>query len=48
MSGFEKFKEGLTSKEKFYSLLTSKKCTDKEFEHILKVWDKFEMKTMKD
>ena len=24
------------------------KISDKEYEHILKVWDKFEMKTMRD
>ena len=41
MNNFEKFKEELPSKEKFYSLLTGKKVSDK-------VWNKFEMKTMKD
>ena len=25
-----------------------KKVSDKEYEHFLKVWNKFEMKTMKD
>ena len=45
---FEKFKEQLPSKEKFYSLLTGKEISDKEYEHTLKVWSKFEMKTMKD
>ena len=29
------------------SLLTVKKITDKKYEHVLKVWKKFEMKTMK-
>ena len=48
MSDFEKFKEELPSKEKFYSYLTDKKFSDKEYEHALKVWNKFEMKTMKD
>ena len=47
MSDFENFKEELPSKEKFYSLLTRKKVNDKEYEHILKVWNRFEMKTMK-
>ena len=45
---FEKFKEQLPSKEKFYSLLTGKEISDKEYEHTLKVWSKFEMKKMKD
>ena len=47
MSHFEKFKEELPSKEKFYSSLTDKKITNKEYEHVLNVWKKFEMKTMK-
>ena len=48
MSNFEKFKEQLPSKENFYSLLTGKEISDKEYEHVLKVWNKFEMKTTKD
>ena len=38
----------LPSKEKFHGLLTDRKITDKEYEHVLNVWNKFEMKTMKD
>ena len=48
MNDFEKFKEELPSKEKFYSSLTDKKISDKEYDHVLKVWNKFEMKTTKD
>ena len=48
MSDFEKSKEKLPSKEKFYSALRDKKISDKEYDHVLKVWNKFEMKTMKD
>ena len=48
MSDFEKFKEELPSKEKFYSSLANRKINDKEYEHVLNVWNKFEMKTMKD
>ena len=48
MSNFEKFKEQLASKEKFYSSLTGKKISDKENDHVLKVWNKFEMKKMTD
>ena len=48
MSSFEKFKEQLPSKEKFYSSLTVKKISDRESEHVVKVSDKSEMKTMKD
>ena len=47
MSDFEKFKKELLSKEKFYSSLTGRKPTEK-YEHDLSVWNKFEMKTMKD
>ena len=48
MSNFEKFKEQLPSKEKFYSSYTGKKISDKEYKHVLNVWNKFDMKTMKD
>ena len=48
MSDFEKFKEQLPSKEKFYSLLAGKIISEKEYEHVLKIWNKSEMKTMKD
>ena len=48
MIGFEKFKEELASKEKFYSSSTDKTISDKEYEHAVKVWNKFEMKTMED
>ena len=29
-------------------MLTGKKISDKEYDHVLKVWNKFEMKIMKD
>ena len=35
MDDFEKFKEELPSKEKFYSSLTGTKIKDKEYEHAL-------------
>ena len=47
MIDFKKFKEQLPYKEKFYSSLTGKKISSKEYDHVLKVWNKFEMKTMK-
>ena len=48
MSDFEMFREELQSKEKFYSLLTGKEISDNVYEHVLKVWNTFQMKTMKD
>ena len=48
MTDFKKFKEQLPSKEKFYSSLTGKKISNKEYDYVLKVWKRFEMKTMKD
>ena len=48
MSDFEKSKEELSGKETFYSSLIGRKITDKEYEHVLNVWNKFEMKTMID
>ena len=47
MSDFENFKEKFPSKEMFYSSLTNRKISDKKYEHVLNVWNKFEMKTMK-
>ena len=43
MSDFERFKEVLPSKGKFYSSLIGKKISDKKYKHVLKVWNKFEM-----
>ena len=42
MRYFEKFKEGLPTKENFYSSFTGWKITTKECEHVLKVWNKCE------
>ena len=47
MTDFEKFKEELPSKEKFYSSRTYRKVSDKEYEHVSCVWKKFEIKAMK-
>ena len=41
------YKEELPSKEKFYSSLTGKKISDREYAHVLNVWKKFKMKMMK-
>ena len=48
MSDAEEFKEELLSKERFYGSLTDRKIIDKEYEHVFNVWNKFEMKMMKD
>ena len=45
---FEKFNDTLPSKNKFYRSLSVKGISDKEYQHVLKVWNKFEMKTLKD
>ena len=39
MSDFGKLKEELPSKERFCSLLTNRKISDKVHEHILNVWN---------
>ena len=41
MNSFEKLKEELVSKKKFYSLLTSKKFRAIDYGHALKFWDRF-------
>ena len=48
MGNFEKFEEELRSKEEFYISLNYKKFSDKVYEHVLNVWNRFEMKMMKD
>ena len=48
MSYFEKFNENLPYKEKFYSSLTGKKISGKEYKHVLHGWNKLEIKAMKD
>ena len=48
MSDFERSKEQLPRKQKFYNLLTGKKNIDKKYDHVLKFWNNFEMKTTKD
>ena len=46
MSSFEKFNKPLPINIKFYSSLIGKGI-DKERQHLLRLWNKFEMKTMK-
>ena len=48
MSNFEKFLEELPSKENFYSSLTDRKNSDKEYEQVFNIWTIFEMKKIKD
>ena len=48
MSNLEKFKTEWPSKETFYSSLTDRKISDKEYEHVLIAWKKFRMEMMKD
>ena len=48
LSGFEKFKKELSSKEKFYSSFTDRNIGDKEYVHVLKMWNRVDMKTIKD
>ena len=49
MSDIEKFKKELPSKQKKnYSSLTDRNISEKKCENVLNVWNKFEMKTMKD
>ena len=48
MSDFEKFEEELSSKKRFYSLLTDRKSTNNEYQHVPMFWKKSEIETMKD
>ena len=48
MSDSEKFKEEFPSKEQFYSSLAARRVTDKEYEHVLNVLNKFGLITLND
>ena len=48
MSNFEKSKDQLPTKENFYSFTTGRKITDNEYEHVLNVWNKYEIKGYQD
>ena len=41
-------KKNYLAKKKNYSFLTERKTTEKEYEYVLNVWNKFEMNAMKD
>ena len=47
MGNSEKLNKTLPSKSKFYNSLSGKGISDKEYQHVFKVSNKFEMKTMK-
>ena len=40
MSDLKKFKKELPSKEKFYTSLTDRIISGKEYEHVVNVWNK--------
>ena len=48
MNDIRKFKEELSTKEKFYSSLKGKKFSGKEYGHVRQFLNKLEMKTLKD
>ena len=45
---FEKFKEGLPNKDKFYNTLTNRAMSDKNYEKVPNVRKAFKMNNMKD
>ena len=47
MFSFEKFEETLPDKNEFSSSLSGKEISDKEYQHVLRVWNKLVMKTIK-
>ena len=44
----EKFKEGKPSQKAFFSKLTGKGISNKNYSHVLNVWNSFNMESMKD
>ena len=47
MCNFERFNETLPSRNEFYSSLSGKEISDKEYQNVYKIWNKFEMKVIK-
>ena len=43
-----KFKQKLSSKDKFYNSFMGKITSAKKYDFVLKAWDRYEIKTMKD
>ena len=49
MDSLEKLKETkLPPKEKFYSSLNGEDISDEDYQHAIKVWETFGMKTLQD
>lgn len=46
MTSFEKFDEGLPAREDFYNELDDKHITESEWNHVLDVWNEFQIETM--
>ena len=44
---YMQFKEKFPSKEKFYGSLMGKKFSDEKYENFLKIWYRFQIKTIK-
>ena len=40
-NSFERFKEGVPSKDKLYNTLTNRAISDRNYEHVLNVWKIF-------
>ena len=47
MCNFERFNETLPSRNEFYSSLSGKEISGKEYQNAYKIWNKFEMKVIK-
>ena len=48
LTDFDKFDEGLPSREDFYNELDDKHITDSEWDHVLNVWSEFQIETLGD
>ena len=46
MDSFDKFDEGIPTKEDFYRILNNEHITDNDYKHVQNVWKTFKLKTM--
>ena len=48
LDSFEKFKEGIPSKDNFCNTVLNHVISHKNYEHVLKVWDNFNITNVSD
>jgi hypothetical protein len=48
LTSIESFSQGLPSREEFHNKLTDEPCSDADWEHVNRIWDAFQCRTLAD